>query len=289
MITINGKKVEVVEFSDGDLLVKTDSLVFQEVINIVHPSSVTTFHVRCIIEDCARDITLLGLVKNTLDRMTECTKKEIILSIPYFPAARSDRVFGAYEGFNVKYYAKLINDMNFDKVFVEDAHSDVTPALLNNVRNSKQYTCLSNDLKNIKDKNTVIVAPDLGATKKIEELCKFYKKPDYLQCVKIRNVMTGEIIKCDVVTPNGKDPKKLIEGKTMLIVDDICDGGGTFIHLAKMLRNYGADKVYLSVTHGIFAKGLIPFLGLIDKIYVTNLIGGYVERNHIDQYNSEEA
>lgn len=72
-------------------------------------------------------------------------------------------------------------------------------------------------------------------------------------------------------------------GRTIaLIVDDICDGGGTFVGLAKELRAAGATRVYLYVTHGIFSKRL-PLEG-IDHVYTTdsflsgpvNLHGNYL-------------
>ena len=60
----------------------------------------------------------------------------------------------------------------------------------------------------------------------------------------------------------------LLSNRRILIVDDICDGGATFVGLAKELRAAGAKKVYLYVTHGIFSKGL-PLEG-IDKVFTTD-------------------
>ena len=60
-----------------------------------------------------------------------------------------------------------------------------------------------------------------------------------------------------------------------VIVDDLCDGGGTFIGIAKDLRERGARRVFLIVTHAIFSKGLEPFRGLLDRVYCTNSFANF--------------
>ena len=66
---------------------------------------------------------------------------------------------------------------------------------------------------------------------------------------KTRDVMTGKITGFEVYADD-------LKGKSCIIVDDICDGGGTFAGLAIELRKKGARKVHLIVTHGTFSKGL---------------------------------
>ena len=74
-------------------------------------------------------------------------------------------------------------------------------------------------------------------------------------------------------------------GRNCLIVDDICDGGGTFIPLAKKLKNAGAKTVTLYVTHGIFSKGLDPLKEHIDYLAPFQIIGNYVTMQDIKQFN----
>jgi ribose-phosphate pyrophosphokinase len=60
-------------------------------------------------------------------------------------------------------------------------------------------------------------------------------------------------------------------GKDVLIVDDICSGGRTFIEISKILSQRNVGKIYLYVTHGIFDIGIIPILDSgICKIITTN-------------------
>jgi ribose-phosphate pyrophosphokinase len=63
-----------------------------------------------------------------------------------------------------------------------------------------------------------------------------------------------------------------IGDKDCLIVDDLCDGGYTFITLADKLRKNGARRVYLYVSHGLFSKGFPPLFAKIDHIYCTNSV-----------------
>jgi ribose-phosphate pyrophosphokinase len=84
-------------------------------------------------------------------------------------------------------------------------------------------------------------------------------------CNKKRDPETGKL---DGFSIYDYDPNPNSNGTELLIVDDICDGGGTFVGLAKKLREAGAKKVHLFVTHGIFSKG-VPLEG-IDTIYTTD-------------------
>ena len=62
-----------------------------------------------------------------------------------------------------------------------------------------------------------------------------------------------------------------LEGQSVVIADDIADGGYTFIKLAEKLKEKGAGKIFLYVSHGIFSKGLDVLLDAgIDCVYTTD-------------------
>jgi ribose-phosphate pyrophosphokinase len=98
-------------------------------------------------------------------------------------------------------------------------------------------------------------------------------------CSKKRDPLTGHLSGFEIKNYN---PNPNADGQDLLIVDDICDGGGTFVGLAKELRKAGAKKVYLYVTHGIFSKGL-PLEG-IDRVFTTDSYS-----NDWDVKNSEHS
>ena len=185
---------------------------------------------------------------------------EMHLLCPYLPYARQDRVCATGESLSLKVMCDIINNLKFKSVTVWDVHSDVSLALLNNAYSTHQRVFVSRVFLN--RSNTVLVAPDAGAIKKTLETAKALGLP-MVRADKIRSVEDGAITGTVVYSDH-------IGDKDFLIVDDICDGGMTFIELAKALRPLTNGKIYLYVTHGIFSKGLDVFNGLIDGIYTAN-------------------
>lgn len=193
------------------------------------------------------------------------------LTIPYFPFARQDRVANNGEPLSVKVMADIINRLIIpDKVIVYDPHSDVTPALLDRVKVIQQHEIFAPllELQSMVDgEKFYLISPDGGALKKINKLAQAVSNKclGVIECSKIRDTKTGSISGTVV----HEDPKsERLNGKYAIIVDDICDGGRTFIEIAKILKNvHKVSKVTLCVTHGFFTNGLGVFDGLIDKIY----------------------
>ncbi|MCR4032798.1 MULTISPECIES: ribose-phosphate diphosphokinase [Flavobacterium] len=203
----------------------------------------------------------LGLLCITVDALRRMDIKIIDLFIPYFPAARQDRVMIPGEPLSVKVYAGIINAMQLNKVFVFDAHSEVTPALLNNSTVIPNYSFIQEVIKRVGE-NVKLISPDGGALKKIYKVSEFLGGVEVVECSKSRDVKTGKLSGFKVYNDD-------LEGMDCLIVDDICDGGGTFVGLAEELKKKNAGKLYLAVSHGIFNKGF-EVLDCFDKIFTTN-------------------
>lgn len=210
-----------------------------------------------------------------VDALTMRGNPPIILNLPYVPGARQDRMNS--EGdylFTLKSVAKMINDRNFLEVFVLDPHSDVTCALLNNARAVSAREIIRKHLSYCHGLWDAVVAPDAGAAKRAGDVAQLLQIPVY-QAWKTRDIKTGKI------TGFGMEKPKLPNDREtghLLVVDDICDGGGTFVGLGGIISTYGftAD---LYVTHGIFSKGLDVVLQKYRKIYTTNSIVFEGERN----------
>ena len=205
----------------------------------------------------------LGLLCITVDALRRMEVKIIDLFIPYFPAARQDRVMIKGESLSVKVYADIINGLQLNKVFVFDAHSEVTPALVNNCEVIPNHTFIKEVLKVIGE-NIKLISPDGGALKKIYKVSEFLGGIDVVECSKSRDVKTGKLSGFKVYEDD-------LNGIDCLIVDDICDGGGTFVGLAEELKKKNAGKLYLAVSHGIFNKGF-EVLNCFDGIFTTNSV-----------------
>ncbi len=184
------------------------------------------------------------------------------ISMPYVPFGRQDRVAVPGEPFSLKVFADLLNSLNIPRVEIVDPHSDVTTALINNCYVLRQDEVFWKYLSDKKD--FYFISPDGGALKKTYKLASMARCLGVIECTKERNVKTGEITRTVV------HHHLSLEGKDCVIVDDICDGGRTFIEIAKVLRKKEAGKITLMVSHGKFTKGLDVFKGLIDEIYTHN-------------------
>lgn len=181
-----------------------------------------------------------------------------LIRIPYVPFSRQDRVTMAGECLSIKVFCDLINSIGATTVEIIDPHSDVTTALINNWRLMEQHVLFTPYFKGKSD--FLLICPDGGALKKIYKLAAAVPSAGVIECSKLRNVKTGEITGVQVHA-------KHLERRDCYIVDDICDGGRTFIEIAKVLKTLNAGKIVLMVTHGFFTKGLDVFDGLIDEIY----------------------
>jgi ribose-phosphate pyrophosphokinase len=225
----------------------------------------------------AEDLVTLMMTMDALRRriLSGHGRLPVQLVCPFLPYARQDRVMEYGQALGVKVVCDLINGMGFDSVEVWDAHSDVALALLNNVRNMGPEAFVQ--LIPINKGNTVLVAPDAGALKKVGKVAKALGV-EMISATKHRDTKTGQITRTEIhsgLLPGART------NQDFLMVDDICDGGRTFIELARKLRPLTTGKIMLYVTHGIFSKGVAVFDGLIDHIYVANLFTGVPEHRSL--------
>ncbi|MDO8640990.1 MAG: phosphoribosyltransferase family protein [Nitrosarchaeum sp.] len=210
------------------------------------------------------DLMELLLVKQIIDSLGI---RKVTLDISYLMGARMDRAIADYQPWTLKVITDILSNA-FDhncSINTFDIHSEVSTAVLNSV-NVLPFRQVEVVLDN-QTSNTVVIIPDLGATKRVELILAEIQKItgeqyEMVQCLKHRDMQTGQLSGFRVL-----DPEK-VNGKVCVIVDDLCDGGGTFVGIAKKLRDAGAIKVVLYVSHGIFSKGW-PLEG-IDEIWTTD-------------------
>lgn len=181
------------------------------------------------------------------------------IRINYLLGARCDRQFSKGEARDLGIIASYINDMDFDVVEILKPHSEVSLDLINNstaISVTKQLLGQCISYSGITDCS--IIAPDKGAAVWIE---KELERDDIVKCNKTR--VEGKVDKIEI-------PADAVIKPTCIIVDDLCDGGATFIQCSKELRKRGAREVHLVVTHGIFSKGFEELDQWISTIHCTN-------------------
>lgn len=216
-----------------------------------------------------RDLELIICANQALHNMAVST---VSLYVPYFMGARSDRKFS--QG-SVNYLKQvicpIINAQKFNTVIVLDPHSDVLEACLDNYEKIDNHAIVKHALTDIDNKNgaqerIVLVSPDAGAYKKIFDVAQKFDIRNVVTAMKHRDIQSGKITHTEI--PN---IDQYGENHKFVIVDDICDGGRTFIELAKEIRKHNAiSEIYLIVTHGIFSAGFGELNNHFTKIYTTN-------------------
>ena len=255
MITINGVEVEQNKFPDGTLLLKGSEFDVHE-----SYSDESYATIEWLFESNEELVTLIFAVKHL--RSVYCVE-HIALWLPYIPNARMDRVKSDKEVFTLKYFAEIINSLNFSSVTVLDPHSYVSEALIDrlNVWKADIYaTCIIDNIC-----PDLLFFTDEGGMKRYANL---FEMP-YVFGMKQRDWETGNILGLDVLGQTDK-----IKGSKILIIDDICSKGGTFYHSATKLKELGAGEIYLYVSHceNTILEGEVLTSGLIEKVFTTNSI-----------------
>ncbi|MEM6802608.1 MAG: ribose-phosphate diphosphokinase [Bacteroidota bacterium] len=218
-----------------------------------------------------------GLTLMAVDALKRLEVPAIQLFLPYFPGARQDRVMVAGEALSVKVYADILNSLQLNRVIIFDPHSEVAPALINNCKSIDNSAFVKTCLDQIEE-DVLLISPDAGALKKAYKLAVKLGGKEVIECSKKRDTRTGHLSDFMVYADD-------LQGKACLIVDDICDGGGTFLGLADKLREKNAGNLYLAVSHGIFSKGLSELKRKFSKVFTTNSIRDYQEGPFLQQIN----
>ena len=224
----------------------------------------------------------IGFFLVAIDALRRMGISSIKAIVPYMPAARQDRVMVPGEPLTVKVVATLINSLQLQQVLVYDPHSEVTPALLDNCVAVSNHTFIEKVIKDINSSHLNLISPDGGALKKIYKVAQYLKDFPVVECSKSRDVKTGKLSGFTAYIDD-------LHGADCLIVDDICDGGGTFLGLADELKAKNAGNLYLAVSHGIFSKGFAQLSEKFTKVYTTNSFKDFPEESLVVQFKLSDG
>lgn len=253
MFRLNGEEVNIIKFPDGTSKIELkDRMVF----------SGRTNEIKWLYDGDEEIFQLINLV----DLINKYNPYEIFLNVPYFPNARMDRVKDRFnESFTLKKFCELLDDMNFDRIFVFDPHSQAIKLLIDDevFGLCTVHEIVFNKVKERLNNDFILFYPDEGARKRYD-----YKMPS-LCGYKNRDWKTGKILDLEVV-----GNKDLVKGRDVLIMDDISSYGRTFLHSAKKLKELGANDVYLFVSHceNSILEGELYKSRLIKRVFTTNSI-----------------
>jgi ribose-phosphate pyrophosphokinase len=222
-------------------------------INVGDIQEAEPVRVICSLTDSVKLLQLLQ-VSNALDN---CFAQKKILVIPYLMAARYDRLMVKGDSIDIKVVADMINYCGFEKVILFDPHSEIAALLIHHA------VVLTNKImvEQYNREQAMVICPDAGAAKKVEHYFSWNSHlTDIVYCNKKRNVSTGHLV-LEVLNP------ELCTNRNCVIIDDLCDGGATFLAIAEQIK---PAHLTLIVTHGIFSKGLAALSQKFNQIIVSN-------------------
>ena len=201
-----------------------------------------------------------------IDALRRSSAKNITAVIPYFGYARQDRKVVPRTSISAKLVSNLITKAGADRVVTVDLHAGQIQGFFDiPVDNLFATPIFARHVKkNIKSKNIVCVAPDVGGTERARALGKILNVG--LAIVDKRRPKPGQSQVMNVIGE--------VKGKTCIIVDDIIDSGGTIVNAAKALKDRGAKEVYVYITHGVLSGEAVKKIknSVIKNLVITDTI-----------------
>lgn len=243
---------EVGKFSDGEIFVNIDETVRGRDVFIIQPTCSP-------VNDNLMEVLIL------IDALKRASAGRINAVIPYYGYARQDRKTKAREPITAKLIANLLTVSGTDRVVSMDLHAGQIQGYFDiPVDHLSGVPILAEHFKDIVDRETVIVSPDLGGVTRARNFANLLDLP-----IAIIEKRRPKANVSEVMNVIGD-----IEGKNVVIVDDIIDTAGTITKAAQVLKNFGAKSVYACATHPVLSGPAIERINdsVIERFIITNTI-----------------
>lgn len=243
---------DVTHFSDGEINVNIGETVRGCDVYIIQPTNSP-------VNDNLMELLIL------IDAVKRASAGRINAVIPYYGYARQDRKTKAREPITAKLVANLITTAGADRVVSMDLHAGQIQGYFDiPVDHLSSIPLLANYFKKIIDEDTVIVSPDLGGVTRARTFANILDLP-----IAIIEKRRPKANVSEVMNVIGE-----IEGKNVILVDDIIDTAGTIVKAASVLKSFGAKKVYGCATHGVLSGPALDRIhnSELEKFVITDTI-----------------
>jgi len=227
-------KIHKTKFANGEITVVIEESVRNEAVVIVSQ---------------ARTYEDIFELLETIDAARRSSAKEIIGIIPCLPHSRQER---REEGVRTTISARLLADMlqvaGLDRLITMDVHTTAIEGFYKiPFDNLDPFEVLCSAIKKLKLKNPTIVSPDLGGMKRAE---KYASKLGFdIAFINKKRLKANEVDKMTLIGS--------VKDSDIIIVDDMIDTGGTILKGIDLLKNDGANNVYVFAVHGLFSNDAI--------------------------------
>ena len=243
---------EVTHFSDGEINVNIGETVRGCDVFIIQPTNSP-------VNDNLMELLIL------IDAVKRASAGRINAVVPYYGYARQDRKTKAREPITAKLVANLITTAGADRVVSMDLHAGQIQGYFDiPVDHLSSVPLLANYFRNYVDEDTVIVSPDLGGVTRARTFANILDLP-----IAIIEKRRPKANVSEVMNVIGE-----IEGKNVILVDDIIDTAGTIVKAASVLKSFGAKKVYGCATNGVLSGPAIDRIhnSELERFVITDTI-----------------
>lgn len=243
---------DVSHFSDGEINVNISETVRGIDVFIVQPTCTP-------VNDNLMETLIL------IDAVKRASAGRVNAVVPYYGYARQDRKTKAREPITAKLVANLFTTAGADRVISMDLHAAQIQGYFDiPVDHLSGVPILAEYFKDLVDEETVVVSPDLGGVTRARAFANLLDLP-----IAIIEKRRPKANVSEVMNVIGD-----INGKNVILIDDIIDTAGTIAKAASVLKNFGAKKVYGCATHGVLSGPAIERIrdSELEKFIITDTI-----------------
>jgi ribose-phosphate pyrophosphokinase len=243
---------DVTRFKDGEIGVRTHETVRGADVFVVQPTSPP-------VNENLMELLII------IDALRRASARRITAVIPYYGYARQDRKASPRDPITSKLVANLLTEAGARRVLSIDFHAPQIQGFFDiPVDHLYAAPIMVDYFKNIDQSNLIAVAPDVGSVKRVRSFAESLDIP-----MAIIDKRRPKPNVAEVMNVIGE-----VDGKNVILLDDIIDTAGTITAAAKVLKEKGAKDVYACGTHALFSGPAIERLkkAPISKIIVTNTI-----------------
>ncbi len=246
-------KAEIKNFADDEIFVRINENVRGEDVFLIQSTSKP-----------ANDNLMELLI--AIDALTRASAERITAVIPYFGYARQDRKTDGRTPISAKLVANLISTAGADRVLTMDLHAGQIQGFFDvPTDNLVAMPVIEHDIRMTHNgADLMVVSPDVGGVVRARNLA------NRLGCdLAIVDKRRPEAGKSEVMNIIGD-----VTDRRCILVDDICDSGGTLVNAAKALKDAGAVGVSAYVTHGVLSNNAVKRIedSVMDEIVICDTI-----------------
>lgn len=202
-----------------------------------------------------------------VDAVKRASAKEIAVIVPYYGYARQDRKAAARQPITAKLVADMLMIAGIDRIVTVDLHAQQIQGFFDIATDDLTFMPLIAkyfENKFNKEDNIVVVSPDHGGTVRARRLAERLEAP--IAIIDKRRPRANVVEVSNVIGD--------VKDKTCIVVDDICDTGGSLVAGVNLLKEYGAKEIYTCVTHGVFSNNALDKIedSPIKEMIISNTI-----------------